>query len=1070
MGSLGNTSRGRLKSSDPSETVFTEESLGRQVATIKSRLKTEIGAWLDSQYLQLTKVGKEMLEEVDKVCRDGSPDLKFVPKRLGDVGYLCYGSIIPSDLHMMLSSGIGDIRVGGTVLVRVEGAVMQVRNHLEVRSVCSSQPDITVACQEVEDSSSSSDTEASLKYSLTLSSEGQYTVTATLFKQHITGSPIVLPVLGNYGKVLGDLGLRIGESRTVIVPDTDKLPVVQSQSTPRWLVGNDCLARWVEDGMWYNARVEEIIDGEYVVTFTDYGNSDKVGEDGLVASVDDIPAAERDMLDVNVIDSLSSGMETISQGTVQGLISTEKVSNVERSWINEEDTNNNATNLASLVKGVNVLVKRDEGENWSKAVIHEIADPGNLYIVKYEDNGQFGGAHPINILLDTDRVTDMNVKDVAKKERSMWVVGDQCIARWLNDNVWYNAKVLSVGKGSCAVRFVDYGNQDCVKTEDMIRSTTEIPPGSLVDENIKPEPGEKKNPVTERVKSSSITVNAKDADKHSSKHSRPLKPGSHDQAKKLPCAVTAALTSCRDVSSDSTVPPSLQCCLCGNLCRKGMRVACSSTAVCWGCAVKKITSTHVCWQCGQKNITTDNHLVRDQMLRSFVEQFVSTGKIDPAHEQALKNGQVQQPGTQVYQVKSSPSKIEQFQSRVKIEESEVMKNISSIDRAMLNKAMLNKACVAKFSEDGIWYNGVVMEIYGDESALIYFIDYGNSENVKCADILRGPEDVPHGEVVDPHVHSGGGAKVGAEGNLKASAGKFSFLANEGKSPLNAKATQTINNIEGPMGVTILPDKSLAVVCRGANKVSRYSQDGEFLEVLKPGRELVKPSDILTLSSGELVVRDDRGIQLFGPDLQFIKFVAEESIDRCFGLAEDDEGRIVTINQKPSSGGGVVKITAVNNTDVFFIDKMTNKVVKRIEMVDLIADAVELLGNLEPDISACRFLTYRNKKLYVVDHGLDCVFILNKDGTESELFGSRGHEGGEFRDPTGLVVDDDGTMMVADSRNHRLQLIDNSLDFAGLVKVDVPLVRPSGLYLDQANMEIIVSNYQGKSVVRYKLEI
>merc|ERR1719244_885552 len=141
---------------------------------------------------------------------------------------------------------------------------------------------------------------------------------------------------------------------------------------------------------------------------------------------------------------------------------------------------------------------------------------------------------------------------------------------------------------------------------------------------------------------------------------------------------------------------------------------------------------------------------------------------------------------------------------------------------------------------------------------------------------------------------------------------------------------------------------MVVACKDANCVSRYNINGEFLGVVKPGREFVKPSDILTLASGELVVRDDRGIQLFGSDLQFIKFVAEEWIDRCFGLAEDDEGRIITINQKPSSCGSVVKITSANNTDVFFIDKMTNKVVKRIEMVDLIVDAVELLGNLEPD--------------------------------------------------------------------------------------------------------------------------
>ena len=73
----------------------------------------------------------------------------------------------------------------------------------------------------------------------------------------------------------------------------------------------------------------------------------------------------------------------------------------------------------------------------------------------------------------------------------------------------------------------------------------------------------------------------------------------------------------------------------------------------------------------------------------------------------------------------------------------------------------------------------------------------------------------------------------------------------------------------------------------------------------------------------------------------------------------------------------VKITSSsNNTDVSFIDKISNKVIKRIEMVDLIEDAVLELQNLKADMSACRFLSFFNKKLYVVDLGLDCVFILN----------------------------------------------------------------------------------------------
>ena len=313
---------------------------------------------------------------------------------------------------------------------------------------------------------------------------------------------------------------------------------------------------------------------------------------------------------------------------------------------------------------------------------------------------------------------------------------------------------------------------------------------------------------------------------------------------------------------------------------------------------------------------------------------------------------------------------------------------------------------------------------------MYFIDYGNSELVEGVNIVSGCNDVPNGEVLDPHLLGGSTAQEGGE--------SINFLSlcsmKNGVPSLIVKEVLTINNLQGPMGVTELPDKSMVVVCRDANCVARYNVQGGFLEFLNPGREFANPSDILTLASCEVLVRDDRGIQLFGSDLQFVKTIAEDWIDHCFGLAEDDEGRIITINHNPSRGDSKLKITAPNTTDVFFIDKASGRVVKRIELIDLIEDAVEMLQNGCQDMSACRYVAFKNKKLYVVDHGLDCIFILNKDGTESDLLGRRGNNGGEFRDPVGLVVDDYGTMLVVDSRNHRLQLIDDNLWFAGLAEV------------------------------------
>ena len=63
----------------------------------------------------------------------------------------------------------------------------------------------------------------------------------------------------------------------------------------------------------------------------------------------------------------------------------------------------------------------------------------------------------------------------------------------------------------------------------------------------------------------------------------------------------------------------------------------------------------------------------------------------------------------------------------------------------------NDNCLAKFSDDSVWYNGVVTDQFGDGSALVYFLDYGHSERVQAEDIVEGPKDVPIGEELDPHV-------------------------------------------------------------------------------------------------------------------------------------------------------------------------------------------------------------------------------------------------------------------------------------------------------------------------------
>ncbi len=65
------------------------------------------------------------------------------------------------------------------------------------------------------------------------------------------------------------------------------------------------------------------------------------------------------------------------------------------------------------------------------------------------------------------------------------------------------------------------------------------------------------------------------------------------------------------------------------------------------------------------------------------------------------------------------------------------------------------------------------------------------------------------------------------------------------------------------------------------------------------------------------------------------------------------------------------------------------------------------------------------------------------------FGATGSFNGQFKDPAGICTDSVGNMIVADSRNHRLQMFDKDRRFVTTLQIKGgrPLKRPSGIVFD-----------------------
>ena len=72
-------------------------------------------------------------------------------------------------------------------------------------------------------------------------------------------------------------------------PKEEIANVEQDRCPPSVLVGQDCLAKWREDQVWYRGRVAELRDGQALVVFTDYGRFGLVDEKDIAVNVDDVP-------------------------------------------------------------------------------------------------------------------------------------------------------------------------------------------------------------------------------------------------------------------------------------------------------------------------------------------------------------------------------------------------------------------------------------------------------------------------------------------------------------------------------------------------------------------------------------------------------------------------------------------------------------------------------------------------------------------------------------------------------------------------------------------------------------
>lgn len=268
------------------------------------------------------------------------------------------------------------------------------------------------------------------------------------------------------------------------------------------------------------------------------------------------------------------------------------------------------------------------------------------------------------------------------------------------------------------------------------------------------------------------------------------------------------------------------------------------------------------------------------------------------------------------------------------------------------------------------------------------------------------------------------------------------------------------SVQRPIGITLLVNGHVVVGDRKQDTVTMYDKECQKIKEIKAGRKFKRPSDMVTLSDGRFVVRDDNGLQMFDEEGSFLRTVVPKGVlGMCFGLATDGRGHIYTINT--NRRGETECMTKKGETDILIISAESGQIVEQIQLVDVISDNKK---------TQCKFLHCDGINLFISDLGLNVVYIMSLGSGTVRSFGKTGDKIGQFKDVAGIAADSEGNILVVDACNNRIQVFNSKKQFIGMVKMPpkVTLKRPSGIALDLESESLYVLNLWSNCVLKFKL--
>ena len=242
-------------------------------------------------------------------------------------------------------------------------------------------------------------------------------------------------------------------------------------------VGSLCCAKYCADGLWYRAEIMAVESNKVTVQFIDYGNTDTLS----LSSLARCPSKFTDFPVLGVCCSLSdiSSESLVSvDATVQFL---KEVTYDVGATLKVVDVADGVPNIKLFIDGTDVntlllnkgLMKRvicaadtlptlkfPSTSKHVKCLICGIESLSDFYVhVNNEERSR--------VLSQIESTISKALSNGSPASLTCPSIGNLCLAKYSEDNMWYRAKVLKVCEEVCHVLYMDYHNFEKVHISNM---------------------------------------------------------------------------------------------------------------------------------------------------------------------------------------------------------------------------------------------------------------------------------------------------------------------------------------------------------------------------------------------------------------------------------------------------------------------------------------------------------------------------------------------------------------------------------------------------------------------------